>query len=72
MTKTSERICPICNSDDTTEMDSCFEDMCAYAHMRCNECGAKWYDNFFVQYCGYNIETEDGETKIYNREGEEI
>lgn len=72
MAKTQEWICPLCNSDDTTEMSSGFEDMCAYSHMRCDRCGAEWDDNFSVEYCGYNIETENGDTKIYNAEGKEI
>jgi hypothetical protein len=53
-------------------MSSGFEDMYAYSHMRCRDCCAEWDDNFAVEYCGYNIETEDGDTKIYNAEGKEI
>ena len=72
MAKTTEWVCPICNSNNTTELHSGFEDMCAYSHMRCEDCGAEWDDNFSVEYCGYNIHTEDGDTKVYNAKGEEV
>ena len=72
MAKKREWICPICNSDDTTEISIGCEVLCAYSLLRCDKCGAEWDDNFSVQYCGYNIETEDGDTKIYNAEGKEI
>ena len=72
MAKTEAWICPVCNSNNTTETSNGFEDLCAYSHMRCEDCGAEWEDNFSVEYCGYNIHTEDGDTIIYDTKGDEI
>lgn len=72
MAKTREWICPICNSNHTTEMSSGFEDMCAYSHMRCDKCGAEWDDNFSVEYCGYNLFNEYGQLVIFDAQGEEV
>ena len=70
--KTREIVCPICGNEDTTEMGSGFEDMCAYTLHHCAKCGASWEENYSVEYCGYNICNEDGQTVIYDAQGEEI
>ena len=72
MSKTREVVCPICGNENTTETGSGFEDMCAYTTNHCEMCGAEWEENYSVQYCGYNIRNEYGQTVIYGANGEEI
>jgi transcription elongation factor Elf1 len=72
MAKTHAMICPICGNENTVEDSSGFEDMCAYTRNHCEICGAEWEENYSVEYCGYNIADENGQTIIYNAEGEEV
>lgn len=72
MAKTTPCICPKCGNENTIELSSGFEDMCAYTHNHCGICGAEWEENYSVEYCGYNMEDENGHTIIFNAEGEEI
>lgn len=70
--KTHAIVCPICGNENTIEVDSGFEDMCAYTKHHCDMCGAEWEENYSVEYCGYNICNEYGQTVIYDAQGEEI
>jgi transcriptional regulator NrdR family protein len=72
MVKTHAMICPICGNENTVEDSSGFEDMCAYTRNHCEICGAEWEENYSVEYCGYNIADENGQTVIFDAQGEEI
>ena len=71
--KTQPSVCPECGEDVLTEeTESGFEDMCAFTKHFCPCCGAEWEENYSVQYCGYNKTDENGQTIIYDAEGEEV
>ena len=70
--KVSAIICPICSNENTIEIDSGFEDMCAYTKHHCDICGAEWEENYSVEYCGYNMLNEYGQMVIYGAQGEEV
>ena len=73
MKKIDPYVCPKCGTHENIEsLESGLEDMCGFEKLHCCACDCEWEENYSLNYCGYNMEDENGQTIIYDERGEEI